>query len=700
MAGKEGEQKKALVGLISRLDYGSKGFRKGLVDTIFKTLQQEGTHYNILVGGLISKKAIVESMKIYVKDAVRKDKVRDVKYRNWKRFEGLLSGELLQARKRELENHFLASVAKNLSSIIPVIQIPDPENSKKAKTVDLFITTSPAFDGELGERVASMLADLRPDIRVWNSGGDRFPVLYVDKLIWALAPEKAVWMRGDYYSTAAERVIKDKIKRTTQGSPDVYVVGGFGSSINKPKGELRYAYVTIPGGNRFEETRVNENQIGLAVLEFPNKNEQYLKRTYNFKDLVSCELEFIVPPSNVTALQRKMIDIMKRSGWATPGTFKYELNMPLEHIVEEIDRLARKKTFRRVGENWPGIHHDKFSKKYYFNLPWIQRWLKYELPEGKWQEDRILSFSCLHAGSIETDYEFFVREVPKIILSTGATIFVDAGDTKEGMEHNLDKKGELIAGMNDHKIQEEFAAKLISSVIFKVFKERFGGLTKNTDAKNLTEDKLKELINHSLLQFYYILGNHDLWDASYGHRPLVVFHKELESLLIESIEQLLTPYNVSCSFLMPLVKNKIVRQQFFTLPSGLQVSVQHPFMARAKTTSLRPQEMLDFGKRSGCQVTIGGNFHTSEAVEEWDMDLGQCVCVQNGTIKHGSNFERSKMKTVDQGVGYVRILSQNQKIWMTETAFYGEPHPKSPVDNLSIINKFVEVLDIPLLKHI
>ena len=65
-------QQNAKIGLISRIDASSDGFRKGLLDAIFHILKEtEGTHFNILVGGLVGKKSLAEKIKAYVAAMVR-----------------------------------------------------------------------------------------------------------------------------------------------------------------------------------------------------------------------------------------------------------------------------------------------------------------------------------------------------------------------------------------------------------------------------------------------------------------------------------------------------------------------------------------------------------------------------------------------------------------------------------------------------
>ncbi|MBI2639855.1 MAG: hypothetical protein HYW90_03125 [Candidatus Sungbacteria bacterium] len=669
------------VGFLSRIDYFSEGFRKPLIDVIAEIIRRyEHTHYNILAGGVVYEKLLKERQKEFIKDTLK----------------GLrLSPAERAERKRTLEEQFLETLAQDLAVVIPTFTIPDPEDPKKEKAVDLFITTSPAFDGASGEIVAQHLGELRPDIRVWNAGGDRFLVKYVDKDIWVLTPRKAVWLRGDYYSTTVERVIKDKIRQTTQKPPFIFAVGCFGSSIHKPKGELPFRYTSVPNASRIEEVRVAENQIGFCVMEFPSDGEPPLWRNYSLKDIVAEELSFIIPPEDASLLQKRIVEVLKNRGMATPGMFKYFLkDVPREEVEEELARLLGKK-----GQgNWPGLVQ-KPGKKYFFDPHWIQNNLKYSLGSGPWAEDRIVSFACLHAGSVETDYDFFVNELPEIILKRGATVLVDAGDTKEGLKHDLMKKGEIIAGMNN-SVQEKFAAHLVGTVMFKVFVERFGGLLKKHGKRKPNKNELHDMVTSALIIFYYILGNHDLWEAELGNEPLELFHMTLVQFLTENIERHLAKCGFSHASVGDVVEEKVNRQEIFTLSSGLKVSVQHPHMSRTLTTSIRPQQMLAYAKLQGCQVAIGGNFHVSENVEEWDMAFGQCVVQQIGTIKHGSNFERHKMKVVDQGVGFLRILSRKGRIFMTESAFYGAKRSKPRIDNLVILNEFISGLGVEQLKSL
>ncbi|OHA02393.1 MAG: hypothetical protein A3I44_06420 [Candidatus Sungbacteria bacterium RIFCSPLOWO2_02_FULL_51_17] len=725
MASAAGTQAGARIGLVSRIDYGGEGFRLPAIIAGFDILKNEGTHMNMLIGGLVNGKELEAQMKVFVAEVQYQDKEQN---RIFKELAQLSATDRKKARKAQIEAQFYMKTARDLADIIPQMLIPDPEDPSKKKIVDLFIVTSRVLDGKIGLTIARLLSGIRPDIRVWHEGGDRFPVKYLgkDKILWALAPMEGNF-RGEYYSTVAEAMIKRKKKQSTKKKPFMWIVGGMASAINKPRGELDFRYVTVPALHRLEEVRVSENQQGVRIVELPpkavltgdeahdaeetNRADRYLVRTYNLKDTISQELTFIAPPPDATDTQKRIIEYMKEGedGWTTPGLLRSNLGLSPETIAAEMAALQAMKPLQKKGQSFPGISFDEAAKKYCFNLAGVQRKLRYVMPSSPWDEDRIVSFACIHGGSIETDIEFFVNEVPKIILANKATVFVGAGDHIEGMSHNLDKKGELIAGFNNHTLQEMFSAHTTGTVIIKVFNERFRAAMLKLGDKKPSEEKLRGMINEFLLLYMFIPGNHDCWQANEGHIPLKVYTLTLESFILDEVERILGEYSLeSPPHLKDLVAHKVHSPgynvsakrywQVFPLPSGLMACIQHPYMSRMKTTSGRPQQMLEFATRHDCQVSIGANFHVAECIEDWGSDLGQCVSLEVGTIKHGSNYERNQMKMVDQGVGYLRILSKNKRIYMTESAFYGEPRPRPPVDNLVIINEFIEKFGIKKLK--
>jgi hypothetical protein len=660
-----------LVGLCSRIDYGSPGYRQWLVNNGFETFRRNNTQHNLLVGGLVSGRDLNDQLKEELRMAL-KDCSTD---------------ERANVRE-QTEREFITQVALELSKAIPKIQLKQPVKDGK-KHVPLFIMTSPAFDLEIGERVARELIKVRDDIVLLHPGSTRLSINEAGKDLWALTPVKGVWMRGDYFSTPAERVIKDKINSSSQHSPDRYIVGCFGSSLHKEKGEHPYAYDTVPVLHRLEGVRVNENQIGVRILVYLKHLNRPLIQTHSFKRMVANELEYITPPKGFTRTQERIVQSIIKKGYGYNEQLAREMGISYSAVERQMKILVKRRASQGKERRWPGLRKDTGSGRYYFNLDWLRFKLKCPLPDHYEHEDRIVVYGCLHAGSVETDYEFFVNDVPKVMLDRNVNILVGAGDLIEGMAHNLDRKREILPGCNNNMIMEEMSAKYNSTVLLKVFETRVRTWLLNHTSKPDNNDLLSA-IRRMLPQFYYIPGNHDLWQAQDGALPLKHFHQELVWNLTEGVREIFSRLGHPVHDCTPIVEHKVALAPIFTLPSGLRVKVQHPHMSRAKTTSIRPQEMMSFAKREDCKVSLGANFHVSMNMEEYDMDMGQCISHEIGTIKHGSNFERNKLKTVDQGVGYLRILSSGGEILVSESAFFGAPRVRQPFDSLAVINDILK----------
>ena len=265
--------------------------------------------------------------------------------------------------------------------------------------------------------------------------------------------------------------------------------------------------------------------------------------------------------------------------------------------------------------------------------------------------------------------------MPKVILRSGAKILVGAGDFIEGLKHDLILK-EVYLGM-DYTRQEKFSALVVAEVMIRVFKERF--MEAFSRRKRWNKDEIRQLVDDALLNFIYISGNHCEWTVSAGFHPLETFRSFLIDRVDYGVNKVLELCGVEVGDLTRLVKSKIVFDRHFSFAdSQINADIEHPHMARAKTHSIRPQEVLNFCKG---HIVFSANFHTTIMVGEWDPALGQRKVSQNGTIKTGTGFEDRKLKTVDKYFNFLRFVTQDDRIVMTETAFYGAPNPVRPLDN-------------------
>lgn len=668
---------KCRIGLFSRIDYPGEGFRQALLELAADVFREEDCHYVVLAGGLISAKSVKDKLlKLKRKLTAAQKAIRAIE-RKKKQLEKSRKA-LPQADAKELKRlqNRVSSYQRRMAELEPeelgkqLAKLMPRFTDAKGDSVNLYIIPSPAYDGDVGEEVAHILAAKRKDVRVYSAGSDRMEVKQAGKILEVLTPEKAVWMRGDYYSTPIERVLKDKRKQSSRSAPDLQVIGCFASTITKPKGELPRPYASVPALHRIEEARVAENQIGVRVMSIHKDHTVPVLRTFNFKDLVSRERTFIGLPNKLSKRRRAIIDLLKEKGRTSTGILADEAGVSRETVEQELQGLVIRDG--RPRKTWPGLFYDKDAKRWDFDLRWVQQHLRYPALPKEFKQDSIVAYGCLHAGSVNTDYRFFLEMIPKIILDRDATILVGAGDLVEGLKHNLALRGEVFGGINVTK-QEALAGQMVGKVTVDVFRARFpGALAALTGGKKGPYDEatVRAAVDAALLTNILIPGNHDLWMTDFGWTPLAFLKATMRRCIVDSIERILVASGMCMHGLNDLVESKIVEPDKgkFTLPSGLQMTIMHPHMARAKTTSLRPQEMLD--KAYDSPVVIGANFHVAEHLEVWDGEHGQRVCLQLGTLKHSTDFEDNKLKIVDQGFGYLGVYSHEGRILKTEATFY------------------------------
>jgi len=691
------------IGLMSRLDWGSPGFRQGLVDLAFQHFEKEGVRFAILAGGLVSYPHLkrltgdnemllnlweeefggdydLEGDELAEEEGVVSDEAGE-------RAEGVESGEDEESGDDgEFEREKKPSRKERLEQARQILfdrwaetiaeMLPKLSGGKR-----IYIVTSPApnYDGWIGREIARRLTVQRPDIRYWGQESVQIPLKYQNKIVWVLGPEKASW-RSKYFSTAVDRLIEDEEKQTSRALPDLWIVGCTASSLQRPKGEKKRPYISVPALHRLQGINTAENQVGIRVVEFFPQGH-FLVRNHTFKDYTAHERQWIPDPEG-TPMQKGIVAGLKSKDAMTIGMLEDALQMSRQEIAEAIEAL-------NASGYEPRILLDEDSQLYDFDRTWIETELKYPMVAADTcQEDTLLNWGCLHAGSVFSEYRFFVHEVPKIMLRQGSKVLVGCGDLIEGLEHDLDKRGETMAGMN-YTDMENLAAWMISRVMLKVFEVRLDEALQSFKEKAPGRPELRSLVNECLVTFLYREGNHDAWVLKRGVVPLAVFGPALVSYLTGGVAVILKERRLKLPDLQNITETKVCYGEVHTLPSGVPVTLLHPFMARALTSSLRAQQMLEQAKTP---VVVGANFHVAINVDQWDSDFGQRVAQQVGSIVWKTEFEHGKLKTLDVGVGHLRILSCEGRILMTESAFFSEGTSQETHKNGELLLRFMDTL--------
>lgn len=649
------------IGLISRLDYGSPGFRLGLLRLAAQMIEKEGCHFVVLAGGLTSVSAMNADIKAGLKRFVKRDE------------------------KNKFRDDFVDETVDFLSENFPTIKSPD--GAKNAKT---YIVTSPAYDGELGNLIAARLAIKRHHDIVHESHGNAvFDLRIKGRKLAILTPEKATWMRGKYQSTAIQRVLDDW-SRVPQGEGISLVgIGCFASDIQKPGGgESALPFFSIPALCHLWQTKVGtESQVGLTILTCEDSGVVTTK-SISFNDLLVSERSGISSPPGATLNQKKVVKVLQNEGALTVGQISRRIKRTRPSVRDALKSL-RGVTASKV---WPSLIHDETSGKYDFDPIWLKKSLTYNFSFDGLVQDRFLSFGCLHAGCVHTKVDWFTKVVPQIILDRGVNYLVGAGDFVEGTKHNLLVKGEIVDGINN-TVQEDYAAYLVSEVMLKVFRER---LATRFAVKKPKRTEIMDILDQALVQFIYIPGNHCCWIQEAGVNPLNTFRRSLVERLRDEISKILAElipgFELGFSELSSLVIRKVLRvkeDEPLALGSRVRLQVVHPYMGRALTYSARPEQTLGFA--SGANLVISANFHVALALSkyQWHGRVGERIEMQLGTVKEKSGFETHLLKHLDTGVGVLDIQSRDGRIVARDTTFYTAPKSDDTLANRKVFEAFL-----------
>src|SRR3989344_7595338 len=318
------------VGLMSRIDYMSPGYRQGLVDAAFQVFREKKVRFVALLGGLISAQHVRQYLQQY-------------------------HGKELKERRDALPEE----IAQHLKEALPRL------SDEHGKSVKIYIVTSPAvnYDGVLGLKIARRLSELRPDIIAWGEESARFPLKYQGRDFWAVLPRKAAWA-SMYYSTRPERLIREKISQSPQDLPMLWVSDCGAVNLVRPSGELSRPYISPPALHRLQEVTTSENQVGVRVVEFYPGSDEFLVDTYNFKDIVSNEREAIPNPEGASQAQLDIIAQLRR-GPMTIGMLETATRYSRTRLKEELEAYNR-------SQLQPSIMYSEDSKRYDFCAEWIQ----------------------------------------------------------------------------------------------------------------------------------------------------------------------------------------------------------------------------------------------------------------------------------------------------------------------------------------
>ncbi len=705
-----------IVAVISRLDYGADGSRPGLLLKVKEKVEAKQAVILVVAGGVVSKRACKntarrihgEEKKIHDQLKAKLSKLEVECRAAVDAAKGKKTGSLVQGaeeKKRELDNlkelikssrprtigkiliSMTEELAQQISKDLPQFFRPDGARMK------IYIVTSMAYDGDIGRDVVKRLLELRKkddDIRYEASRHPenttfKIPLKGTNRTFAVAVPNKAVW-RSDYYSTGPDRLLADEMKRTTKPPCDLYAVGCGASSLNRSSGEMPYQRITVPALHKLEgDVVTSENMVGIRIIRLPQGNSTCPIETISIKDLIANERKFVEAPDVASKIQVAIVENIKSNSppEASIGMLEDDLGTPRDEIEKAMQGLLKLKPIV--------VQYDDESQKYFLSPEYLKKEVRYAWPKEAWKKEVLAAFACLHSGSIHTAYNFFINELPDLLLKNEVTHLLDIGDSIQGLKHDLQNQGEIVSGMN-YTVMEKVAGIMIATGILKVLNARLKEalLKIGRESVKITPSKVEEMLRELTITFLIWIGNHDDWIRSMGFDPLDTLLTTLKKTLSAGIENALKEFGLPFISLEKILEEKVVlvkNNTYYKMPSGLVVGGKHYYAGRTATSSTWPQRALRQMKEAN--LCFIANFHVDEIVEEWSPDKGLRVCVEVPTLMSMSAFEDNKGKKTDFAVGLVKVESAAGRIISSETTFLGQ-NPHTSFDNMSLIRAFLD----------
>lgn len=623
---------KLAIGIISQINWGDPlASRVGLLDLAFSELsrKQADTKAMVIAGGLISWR--------YHKPHYQRLKDDAERYK------------------------YCSQLAEELSRIIPQV-----ENGK----VYLMTSSAPNLDGPIGETIATLLTDMRRDIRYYPQQCERIPFEGMkdpDRL--AILVCSKTLFSSDYQSTPVDNVLKQELKRSSQKRAKFYAVAGLGVYVHKPP-DTRPEYIGVPALHRLQ-TVTTENQVGMVLLDI--SDDTIIPTCVSFKDQISRERSYVSIPTGLSPLSRSIYAKLKAGSFPL-GQLADLLGEEKEIVLETVQALTQ-----RQWQKYPQIRFDASSRRIDFEPRWLQYQLQYPAIPADTESSTFVVLACLHAGSKELEYDFVLERLTQTIIANNADALAAVGDLIQGLKHDLEHRGEVVEGTlySDH---EEMAAILLSRVLADVFHHRLNiALAERTAKKRWTKREVCDLLRSCLLPFYYAEGNHDQWVIDIGFRTLAHFALKLHTELHTLTEEILAAHRLPCickAELGKILDEKIIATHPLgwraKTQKGLKAGFAHPHKGSTKTKTARLEEVMS-ETLNDCNVVFVGNFHAAVATVMWNPEQGLRVGFQLSTMLNKTQFEENKTKKVFRNFGVVRMESKNGRIHRYSTRFVEGP---------------------------
>lgn len=565
------------------------------------------------------------------------------------------------------------------------------------------------YDKWVGVRLLEMLQRSRNDIRLLGDKRDgnydtevKIPVRIKGfDLVRLIMPRKTPWFY-EIITGLMQRLINSFAARTFSSKPSLILTGCTGTEAYLPfyKGVPSIALPTL---HKIDEQLSTENMVGCVVVRviIENGRARIIRRTYDFRPIVSRERELLIP-QDATKAEKLVLTALKSSP-ASMNTLVFRVNTAAKSKNgrrPHLDAKALTETLEKLREKRLVVHRKKSNQ-----------WAIDERHVGEAQislvdllkDTKVVKHAvrgCVHIGALKTLYHTILDYFPGRIYEADA-IF-DVGDLIQGIAHNYEYNGELLPMVNGFDKQEILAAHIVARNLTDIFKLRL----KKLPSLNIASE---DLLERCLVDYVFTTGNHPAWNYWQKHAYVLhEFEEELKRALIDDILLIAQKANIRLDY--ALVKEVVSRKIFRVGESnmvnldGIRVGVKHPSKSRTKSKSHRIQDVVEFLTETAANNDFAllyiANFHESAGVSVAKFSK-TILGVMTGAYLRATSFETDRDKIVNYGfVKVTACINKEGHLVYSDLEFDNYVHPDDAafVDSDKIMTSQVNRLEGDLLK--
>ncbi|MBI4992161.1 MAG: hypothetical protein HZB99_03000 [Candidatus Harrisonbacteria bacterium] len=569
--------------------------------------------------------------------------------------------EVPKNQREEAGQKFYQEMIESLDSFLP-----------KIKDVNYHIVVAEKiYDRPIGYKILDELRKRRDDIRLSDNPETKMPIqLSGFGEMRVIVPRKQPWFYENI-TGLLQRLVNGFAMRTGSGKPPLILVGCTGTGSNLPyyKG---VPCIAVPALHKLDDQLSTENMVGCVAVTITKDGDKFRIRstTYDFRTALADEYNLALP-DGLSRRHKQVLDVLKSSS-ASLKTIQFRLNSnarnpwELETVQGIVEDLQKKKlaVYYEKGHRYAireSLHNEA-------NLT-LEQFTK---------DSRTLTFvikSCWHVGALKALYFTVLKKEPE--LADDADVIVLNGDVQQGISHNYEYNGEMLATMNGPDKHQSAAAIMQAIILLDIFRRRWARLV----ALKLPT---KEMLQKCLVTFVYNVGNHDesRFSKSKDAIALHIFDLKLRSEMVMLLTAFLQSENrasdVRFDELVKLINEKIIRvgESRTIKVSDAVIGLKHPRQGNTQNKGARIQQTASFFEKALAYypdrdlkqlcVVMVANFHEASSIHT--SHFGKTILgVMSAAMLKDTEFENNINKAVEHGMVKVSVQLNKQGQLLSDT---------------------------------